>query len=77
MKLSCLQTLPIDKYLYQKMFKKFQPVEFVILAITILLIFISEYYYLILKEHDRAIFIGLWPATILLLLIYANIKKLQ
>jgi len=77
MKLSCLQTLPIDKYLYKKMFKKFQPVEFVILAITILLIFISEYYYLILKEHDRAIFIGLWPATILLLLIYANIKKLQ
>ncbi len=77
MKLSCVQILPIDKYLNQNMFKKFQPVEFVILAITILLIFISEYYYLILKEHDRAIFIGLWPATILLLLIYANIKKLQ
>lgn len=59
------------------MFNKFKKVELVILLITIILIFISEYYYIVLKDHDRALFIGLWPGTILLLLIYVNVKKLQ
>ncbi len=45
-----------------------------IFALAILLIFVSEYYYVGLKDSQRAIFIGLWPPTILLILIYVNIK---
>lgn len=59
------------------MIKKISPQEYVLLALTILLIFVSEYYYIVLKQHERAIFLGLWPGTILLLLIYINVKKSQ
>ena len=59
------------------MFDKFKKSEIFTLVIVILLIFISEYYYVILKNHDRAIFIGLWPPTMISLLIYLNIKKNQ
>jgi len=55
--------------------KKFSPFEIVIAILAIIIIFISEYYYTILKDHDRAIFIGLWPPTMLILLIYLNSKK--
>ena len=58
------------------MFNKFKKSELVILLLSVLLIFISEYYYLVLDNPLRAIFIGLWPPTMLLLLIYINIKKL-
>lgn len=54
---------------------KFLKIEFAILTMIIVIIFISEYYYIILKEHDRAIFIGLWPPTMVGLLIYFNLKK--
>jgi hypothetical protein len=54
--------------------KNFKVSELVILAITVLLIFISEYYYLFENNVEKAIFIGLWPPTILALLIYINIK---
>ncbi|MDQ6905152.1 MAG: hypothetical protein M3139_19350 [Bacteroidota bacterium] len=54
---------------------KFSKVEFAILTMTIIIIFISEYYYIVLKDHDRAIFIGLWPPTMLMLLMYLNSKK--
>jgi hypothetical protein len=54
--------------------KNFKTSELVILAITILLIFVSEYYYLFENNIEKAIFIGLWPPTILGLLIYINIK---
>ncbi len=57
------------------MLDKFKKSELVILAITIVMIFVSEYYYLIVKDHDKAIFIGLWPPTMLLLLIYIHLKK--
>ncbi len=57
------------------MFKNFKKSELFILFLTIVIIFISEYYYTVLKDHDRAIFIGLWPPTMLLLLIYLNSKK--
>jgi hypothetical protein len=57
------------------MFKKFHTSELLILASAILLIFVSEYYYIFLEDHDRAIFIGLWPPTMLLLLLYINSKK--
>ena len=46
-----------------------------IVAMVIILIFVSEYYYVVLKNPDRAIFIGLWPPTILGLLIFFNLKK--
>ncbi len=57
--------------------KKFSKAELAILILSIVIIFISEYYYTILKDHDRAIFIGLWPPTMLILLIYLNSKKNQ
>ena len=54
---------------------KFSLFEIAIAFLAIIIIFISEYYYTILKDHDRAIFIGLWPPTMLILLIYLNSKK--
>ena len=57
--------------------KKFTIAEIIILILSIVIIFISEYYYTVLKDHDRAIFIGLWPPTMLILLTYLNTKKSQ
>lgn len=57
------------------MLKRFSKFEFAILVLVIFLIFLSEYYYVVLNNHDRAIFIGLWPPTMLMLLIYLNSKK--
>ncbi len=54
--------------------KNFKTSELLILAITILVIFTSEYYYLFQNNVDKAIFIGLWPPTILGLLNYFNSK---
>lgn len=59
------------------MYKKFDTVELLILITSILIIFISEYYYFIVKDHDRAIFLGLWPPTMLILLMYINSKKVN
>jgi len=57
------------------MLKNFKISELVILALTLIIIFISEYYFVVLGDHDRAIFIGLWPPTMLAFLIYINSKK--
>lgn len=59
------------------MLNKFRVSELVILFLAVALIFVSEYYYIFLKDHDRAIFIGLWPPTMLVLLVYLNLKKGQ
>ena len=59
------------------MLNKFRASELVILFLAIGLIFVSEYYYVFLKDHDRAVFIGLWPPTMLVLLVYLNLKKGQ
>jgi uncharacterized MnhB-related membrane protein len=59
------------------MFTKFKVSELIIFVITVILIFVSEYYYMVLKDPMRAIFIGLWPPTILGLLIYINLKRKQ
>ena len=59
------------------MFKKFKASELLIIAMVVILIFVAEYYYVVLKNPDRAIFIGLWPPTILGLLIFFNLKKNQ
>jgi hypothetical protein len=57
------------------MLKKIPLIELAILIATVAIIFLSEYYYVVLKDHDRAIFIGLWPPTILGLLIYLRLIK--
>lgn len=59
------------------MLRNFRVSELIILFLAIALIFVSEYYYIFLKDHDRALFIGLWPPTMLILLVYFNLKKLQ
>ena len=56
------------------MLKKIPLIELAILIATIAIIFLSEYYYIVLKDHDRAIFIGLWPPTMIGFLIYFNLK---
>lgn len=57
------------------MLKKIPFIELAILIATVVIIFLSEYYYVVLKDHDRAIFIGLWPPTMLGLLIYLRLTK--
>ena len=54
--------------------KNIKTSELLILAFTVVLIFISEYYYLVQNNIEKAIFIGLWPPTILGLLNYVNSK---
>jgi len=57
------------------MFSKFKISEILIFILVIILIGISEYYFVILKDPLRAIFIGLWPPTILGILIFINLKR--
>lgn len=57
--------------------KNFKWPELLVLATTIGLIFVSEYYYIFENNVDKAIFIGLWPPTILGLVNYVNIKRNQ
>ncbi len=59
------------------MFKKFKLPELIILLAIVALILISEYQYVVLDNPDRAIFLGLWPPTMVGLLIYLNLKKKQ
>jgi hypothetical protein len=59
------------------MYKKLDTVELLILIASIFVIFLSEYYYFVANDHDRAIFIGLWPPTMLILLMYINSKKVD
>ena len=54
--------------------KNFKTSELLIIAFTVVLIFVSEYYYLVQNNVEKAIFIGLWPPTILGLLNYVNSK---
>ncbi len=56
------------------MFKKLKRVELVIFLFAIALIFVAEYNFIVLHDKLRAIFLGLWPPTIILVLIYFNIK---
>lgn len=54
--------------------KKFKLIEYLILGATFVLILISEYYYLFEHQFEKAVFLGLWPPTILALLSYITIK---
>jgi hypothetical protein len=56
------------------MFDKFKKSELFTLIVVVVLIFISEYFYVVLGDWQRAIFIGLWPPTIIGLLIFFNLK---
>jgi hypothetical protein len=56
------------------MFNKFKKSELFILGVVLIIIFISEYYYLVLNNFEHAVFIGLWAPTILGLLIFLNLK---
>jgi len=55
--------------------KKFNVSEILILAISVICIFVSEYIYLVQNDALKAIFIGLWPPTMLGLLNFVNGKK--
>ena len=54
--------------------KKFSISEILILIICVVCIFVSEYIYLVQGNALKAIFIGLWPPTILGLLNYVTSK---
>jgi hypothetical protein len=56
------------------MLKNFKTSEILILIITLVIIFVSEYLYLVVGDVNKAIFIGLWPPTILGFLNYINSK---
>jgi hypothetical protein len=57
------------------MLKKFSLWEMAILTMAVVVIFYTEYLFVFEKDYNRALFIGLWPPTMLLLLIYLNTKK--
>ena len=54
--------------------KNFKTSEILILIFTVFIIFVSEYHYIVENDINKAIFIGLWPPTILAFLIYINLK---
>jgi hypothetical protein len=56
------------------MFTKFKKSEMFILVVVIVLIFISEYIYVVEENFEKAVFIGLWTPTIVGLLIFFNLK---
>lgn len=55
--------------------RKFKKSEIVLMVLVIVLIGISEYYFIIAKEPLKAIFIGLWCPTILGFIIIFNMKR--
>jgi len=59
------------------MLKNFKISEILILIFAIIIIFVSEYYFLVVGDVDRAIFLGLWPPTMIGLLIFLNLKSKQ
>lgn len=59
------------------MLKNFNIAELVILVSIIALIAISEYSFIVLDDPMRAIFLGLWPPTMIGFLVYMNLKKNQ
>jgi len=62
-------------YAIQKIMKKFKKSEIVLMVLVVVLIGVSEYYFLIRNEPLKAIFIGLWCPTILGFLILFNRKR--
>ena len=56
------------------MFKNFKASEMLIVVFVLVIICVSEYNYIVVGDKDKAIFIGLWPPTILGLLNFINSK---
>jgi hypothetical protein len=54
---------------------KFKKSELALLVLVVMLIGISEYYFVFLNDPLKAIFIGLWCPTILLFVIIFNMKR--
>lgn len=55
--------------------KKFKKAEIVLLLLVLVLIGVSEYYFVILDKPLKAIFIGLWCPTILGFVLIFNQKR--
>ena len=55
--------------------KKFTVSELLIVLMCVVVIFVSEYIYIFQNDPIKAIFIGLWPPTILGLLNFINNKR--
>lgn len=55
--------------------KKVTPIEILILLSVVICIFYSEYLFVYKNDHMKAVFIGLWPPTMLGLLNFINSKK--
>ena len=53
---------------------KFKKSELALLVIVLSLIAVSEYYFVVLDDPLKAIFIGVWCPTILLFVIIFNLK---
>ncbi len=53
---------------------KFKKSEIVLLSVVLILIVVSEYYFVILDQPLKAIFIGLWCPTILGFVMIFNLK---
>ena len=65
-----------SRYKFKKnKMKKFSISEILILLVCVVCIFVSEYIYLVQDNALKAIFIGLWPPTILGLVNFVNIKR--
>ena len=58
-----------------KNMKKFSISEILIVVVCVVCIFVSEWIYLVQNNPLKAIFIGLWPPTILGLINFFNIKR--
>ncbi len=54
---------------------KFKKSELALLTLVLILIGVSEYYFVFLNEPLKAIFIGLWCPTILLFVLVFNLKR--
>lgn len=55
--------------------KNLNKIELLIILVTVVCIFFSEYLFVVKNEPTKAIFIGLWPPTILGLLNYVSLKR--
>ncbi len=64
------------KFIYKKKtMKKVTPIEILILISVVICIFYSEYLFVYQNDYMKAVFIGLWPPTMLGLLNFINSKK--
>ncbi len=74
-KLNNISSNPLLLKIKTTLMKKLTLIEILILTSCIAIIFFSEYIFIVLKDSNKAIFIGLWPPTILGLLNFFNSKR--